>query len=183
MGPELFGVGAAEAVLVFVIALVLVGPQRFPDLAKQGGRWYRIARRYTAEVTKDVRAAINEIEDEVKAETGDLTVVREIGEEMQTQLKETSADIDTIGKEMESDLKATGSELDAIDAESEQASANIPSAPATPPTTEAASTVLRTPSPPTTASPRTALSYDAAAAGEPETVEEEAPTSSGATES
>ncbi|HJM75533.1 MAG TPA: twin-arginine translocase TatA/TatE family subunit [Dehalococcoidia bacterium] len=99
MGPELFGVGAAEAALVFVIALVLVGPQRFPDLARQSGRWYRIARRYTADITKDVRSAIDEIEEEVRAETEDLKVVRELGEDMETQLKETSADLDAIGDE------------------------------------------------------------------------------------
>ncbi len=115
MGPELFGVGAAEAVLVFVIALVLVGPQRFPDLARQSGRWYRIARRYTAEITKDVRAAVNEIEDEVKAGAEDLKEVREIGEQMESGLKETASDLDAIG------------------AEAEQAAADTPSTPATVP--------------------------------------------------
>ncbi len=170
MGPELFGVGAAEAVLVFVIALVLVGPQRFPDLARQGGRWYRIARRYTAEVTKDVRAAIDEIEEEVKAETGDLKVVREIGEEMQTQLKETGTDLDTIGKEMESDLKATGSELDAIDAETEQAADVTPSTPPSPYVHSASPTVSQTASPPTT------TGNDSAAASRPEAGADEART-------
>lgn len=104
MGPELFGVGAAEAVLVFVIALILVGPQRFPDIARQGGRWYRIARGYTAEITKDVRAAIDELEEEVKAGAEDLNEVRELGQEMESDLQQAGADLDQIGADTERDL-------------------------------------------------------------------------------
>ncbi|MDP6606630.1 MAG: twin-arginine translocase TatA/TatE family subunit [Dehalococcoidia bacterium] len=104
MGPELFGVGAAEAVLVFVIALILVGPQRFPDIARQGGRWYRVARGYTAEITKDVRAAIDELEEEVKASADDLNEVRELGEEMGADLQQAGTDLDKIGAETERDM-------------------------------------------------------------------------------
>ncbi len=82
MGPELFGVGVAEALLVLVIALILMGPQRLPEIARQAGRWYRIARRYTAEITTDLRGALSELEDEVKADTEDLRSVREIGEDL-----------------------------------------------------------------------------------------------------
>ncbi len=104
MGPELFGVGFAEAVLVFVIALIVVGPQRFPALARQSGRWYRVARRYTAEITADLRGALSELEDEVKAEGDDLRSIRELG------------------KEVEGDLRATERELDASDADAAQSS-------------------------------------------------------------
>ncbi len=72
---NLFGVGAAEAGLVFVIALIVVGPQRFPEIMRQAGRWYRVARAYSNEVMKDVRAAVDEIEQEVKAETDDIRSV------------------------------------------------------------------------------------------------------------
>ena len=99
MGPELFGVGALEALLVMVIALIVVGPQRLPEIARQSGRWYRVARRYTAEITADVRGALSEIEDEVKAETEDLRSVREIGGDLESGLKETESDLDRIGRE------------------------------------------------------------------------------------
>ena len=104
MGPELFGVGFAEAVLVFVIALIVVGPQRFPAFARQSGRWYRVARRYTAEITADLRGALADLEDEVKAEGDDLRSIRDLGEEI------------------EGDLRATERELDAADADAAQSS-------------------------------------------------------------
>jgi Sec-independent protein translocase protein TatA len=118
---SLFGVGAMEAGLVLVIALVLVGPQRFPEIARQGGKWYRIARRFTAEVTKDLRVAVDEIESEIKAEVDDLQSVRELGD-------------------LDADLKAAGKDLQAA-TESVAEAAEEPSTAATTttvPTPEAA---------------------------------------------
>jgi sec-independent protein translocase protein TatB len=89
---SLFGVGAMEAGLVLVIALVLVGPQRFPEIAREGGKWYRIARRFTAEVTKDLRVAVDEIESEIKAETEELQTVRELGN-LDEDLKAAGSDV------------------------------------------------------------------------------------------
>ncbi len=89
---SLLGVGAMEAGLVLVITLVLVGPQRFPEIARQGGKWYRIARRFTAEVTKDLRLAVDEIEQEIKTETADLQSVRELGN-LDAELKSAGDDV------------------------------------------------------------------------------------------
>ena len=171
MGPELFGVGAAEAVLVFVIALVLVGPQRFPDLARQAGRWYRVGRRYTSEITKDVRSAMEEIEHEVKAETGDLTVVREIGEELETQFKETSSELDAIGVE-------TQQVVEGASAAAESAGTPATGSTSSTPPAAASSTAPQTASPPAATGPLRTKS------GEPETAAEETtPSRPGTTES
>ncbi len=96
---NLFGVGASEALLVLVLALIVVGPQRFPEIARQGGRWFRLARGYTDEVMKDVRSAVDEIEQEINDETsdfasfGDLTKdLRSIREDVETVTKETTTD-------------------------------------------------------------------------------------------
>ena len=98
---SLFGVGAMEAGLVLVIALVLVGPQRFPEIARQGGKWYRVARRFTAEVTKDLRLAVDEIEQEIKTETEDLQSIRELGnldEELKTAGDDVQAATESIAE-------------------------------------------------------------------------------------
>ncbi len=86
-----FGVGAAEAGLVLLIALILIGPQNFPSVMRQAGHWYRIARRYSTEVMKDVRSAVDEIESEVKRETGDLVSPRELSE-MQSDLRQVKSE-------------------------------------------------------------------------------------------
>jgi sec-independent protein translocase protein TatB len=98
---SLFGVGAGEALLVLVLALIVVGPQRFPEIARQGGRWYRIARQYTDEVMKDVRAAVDEIETEIQMETEDIKSLSSVGEDLQA-IRE---DVDQVTKESASDAQ------------------------------------------------------------------------------
>ncbi len=85
------GVGAGEAFLVFVIALIVIGPNRFPEAMRSAGRWYRIARTYSSEVMKDVRAAVDDIEREVNAEAEDLKSVRDLTDlsDVAEELKDT----------------------------------------------------------------------------------------------
>ena len=47
---NLFGVGVFEALLVAIIGLIIVGPNKFPEMMKQAGRWFRIARAFSSEV-------------------------------------------------------------------------------------------------------------------------------------
>lgn len=100
-----FGVGAAEAGVIFVIALIVIGPQRFPEIMRQAGRWYRIARAYSNEVMKDVRAAVDEIEQEVKAETDDLRSVRELTD-LKGDLVEARESMEEIRKDTRSAAQA-----------------------------------------------------------------------------
>ena len=80
----LFGVGAGEAILVLVLTLIVVGPQRFPEVARQGGRWFRIARKYTTEVMQDVKAVVSEIEQEIEDETKELGEVGDLSKELKS---------------------------------------------------------------------------------------------------
>ena len=99
---NLFGVRASEALLVLVLALVVVGPQRFPEVARQAGRWFKLARRYTDEVMKDVRAAVSEIEQEVNDETSDLRSIGDLGGDLQA-IRE---DVDAVRTDAATDAKA-----------------------------------------------------------------------------
>ena len=97
---ELLGVGAAEAFVVLVIALIVVGPQRFPEIARQGGRYFRMARRYAAEVTSDVRGAMAELEAEVEQQKEELQAAHEeIATGLSTSIAETRSEIENIGRE------------------------------------------------------------------------------------
>ncbi len=100
-----FGVGPAEAGVIFVIALIVIGPQRFPEIMRQAGRWYRVARAYSNEVMKDVRAAVDEIEQEVRADTEDLRSVRELTD-IKADLKEARESAEDIRR----DTQAAASE-------------------------------------------------------------------------
>ena len=81
---ELFGVGIPEAGLILVIMLLVVGPNRFPQVAREAGKWYRIARAYADEVMTDVRGAMDELEKEVGQPTEELKSIREIGSDLRS---------------------------------------------------------------------------------------------------
>ena len=93
---ELLGVGAMEALLVLVVALIVVGPHRFPEIARQGGQWYRVARRYATEVSKDVRGAMEELQTEIEEEGEDLRAIRDLGEEMDADLRTSKLAIEEV---------------------------------------------------------------------------------------
>ena len=103
---ELLGVGVAEAFVVLVISLIVVGPQRFPEIARQGGRYFRMARRYAAEVTADVRGAMQELEAEVQEQRDELLAAQEdISSGISTSIEETRSDIRDIGRETQEALR------------------------------------------------------------------------------
>jgi sec-independent protein translocase protein TatB len=89
---ELFGVGAGEALLVLVVTLLVVGPQRFPEIAREGGKYFRMARRFTAEVMDEVKGAINELEQEVNAD--ELKAVRELGAGLDADMRRIGSETD-----------------------------------------------------------------------------------------
>ena len=88
---ELFGVGIPELGLVLLIALVIVGPQRFPEIARQIAHWVRTAREFTDAVMQDVRAAVDEIEQEVTAANDGVNPIREL-QELRNELSTAAQD-------------------------------------------------------------------------------------------
>lgn len=91
----MFDVGFLEISVVFVVALIVVGPEKLPGLARTVGQYVGKARRYADFVRR-------EIESEVRnAELKELAEKPAILEEVKDALTETS---DTL-KETEQELK------------------------------------------------------------------------------
>lgn len=75
---ELFGVGLPEIGVVLLIALVIVGPNRFPEVARQVARWINTARSFSDSVMTDLKAAVDELEHEVTAQNDGVNPIREL---------------------------------------------------------------------------------------------------------
>jgi len=84
----MFEIGFSELVLLFVVALIVVGPERLPGLARTLGRWVARARRMVAEVK-------GEIEREVQVEDLKQTMRQQEGIAEIKQLAERVKSINT----------------------------------------------------------------------------------------
>jgi sec-independent protein translocase protein TatB len=72
---DLFGVGLPELLLILVIAMLVVGPKRLPEMAAQLARFIRAFRAYTSSISRDFNEALEGLEkeyDEMKGEWKDV---------------------------------------------------------------------------------------------------------------
>jgi Tat protein translocase TatB subunit len=72
---EFFGIGLPELVVILVLTLIVVGPQRLPEVAAQIGRTIREFRRYSSGITKELLDAVQDLEREYQDLRGELRAV------------------------------------------------------------------------------------------------------------
>lgn len=63
----MFGIGMPELVMIFVVALIVLGPKRLPDVAKGFARAMAEFRRATSGIGDELESARRMLEDEVRA--------------------------------------------------------------------------------------------------------------------
>jgi len=64
----MFGIGSGELLVILVLALVLVGPQKLPDLLRAFGKGYAEFRRMTSDVRTTLEREIEKIDDAKRIE-------------------------------------------------------------------------------------------------------------------
>jgi Tat protein translocase TatB subunit len=87
----MFGIGYQEMFIVLVVALVIFGPSRLPELAGQVGRWVRDFRRMSADLTGEFEKTFAEV-DEVK-------------KSFKREMQSIQDEVEGIGKSARGDLK------------------------------------------------------------------------------
>ena len=86
----MFDIGFWELFVVLIIALLVIGPERLPALARKTGLWVRKIRGFVSSVKEDIdrEFATEELKRIVK-EQAESSGIHEIIEETRTTLKET----------------------------------------------------------------------------------------------
>lgn len=69
----MFDIGFSELVAIGLIALIVLGPKRLPEVARTAGRWMGQLRRFIADVKQDIDREIH---------TEDLSELRKLREEL-----------------------------------------------------------------------------------------------------
>ena len=94
---EFLGIGPAELLVVLVLALLVVGPKRLPEMAAQLARFMRAFRRYSANVTREFNETVRELEheyDDMRGEWKDVgqgldETARSVNQELEAASRET----------------------------------------------------------------------------------------------
>jgi Tat protein translocase TatB subunit len=63
-----FGIGFFEIIVIAVVALLLFGPQKLPEMAKQAGRLFAQLRQVTGDVRSTWDGVVREAEEDLRAE-------------------------------------------------------------------------------------------------------------------
>ena len=103
----MFDIGFWEMAFIGVIALVVIGPERLPGVARTAGLWVGKARRMVADIKADVKKEMNEY---------DLQQVKDLKQEITSASQEfkdiSDSDSDPLGlKEVGEQIKGTTKEI------------------------------------------------------------------------
>lgn len=93
-------IGITELIVVFVIALFVIGPDKLPAYARKLGEALAQFRKYSEEATKDIKESIVEpLEEAQKPLKEAVEPLRELDKEVRDNVKDVQASFAGIGKE------------------------------------------------------------------------------------
>ena len=94
----MFDVGFQELALISVIALIVVGPERLPKMARTVGLWTGKIRYYVGQVKKDIEREVRaqELKEMLDKPAGGLEDLYKVAEETKGTLDEAKAAIESV---------------------------------------------------------------------------------------
>jgi Tat protein translocase TatB subunit len=113
----MFDISGPEFLTIVIIALVVFGPRRLPDLARLVGRWTAEVRRAARELRQGLERDVQSLEEPLReAKAAIEGPLREAKEDLEAPLREAKEDLEAplreAKEELEGELRATKDELD-----------------------------------------------------------------------
>lgn len=110
----MFDIGFWELIIIMIVALLVIGPERLPGIARKAGMWVGKGRRFVSSIKQDIdRELAAEDLRRVLREQQESSGVHEIIEETRETIDETKSALNqTRGKlgELEKDLEESESD-------------------------------------------------------------------------
>ncbi len=97
----MFDIGFSEIVVIAVVALIVIGPERLPKTARTLGHLFGRLQRYVADVKSDINREM-QLED-----------LRKLQQQVQTAATEFETSMSTAARDLEGGVRSVESELNA----------------------------------------------------------------------
>lgn len=106
---DILNIGGPELIVILLLALIILGPERIVPLARNAGRFVHEARAYVERFSKELNTELEANQD--------LKELKEVGKQMQKDL--SVPELKDLGKEVDKtlggdELRQTASELNKV---------------------------------------------------------------------
>ena len=100
-------IGAMELIVIFIVALLVIGPDKLPQVAKRFGSALREFKKASADVTQEIREDIVEPLEDIQQPFRDaLEPVEELDRTIRGDIKAVEKDLNSIGKKKKTESDA-----------------------------------------------------------------------------
>lgn len=131
-------IGAMELVVIFIVALLVIGPDKLPQYARKFGAALQEFRKASSGVTKEIReSVIDPLEEAQKPLREAMEPLEDISKGLKGELNAVEKDLKNIGKSKPQEKKPAAAEESAPAEEKQDAPAAEPAVPAEAPAAEA----------------------------------------------
>ena len=142
----MFDVGFSEMLVIAVVALVVIGPEKLPGVAKTVGAWFGRLQRYVNDVKADINREI-ELEELRKFKTQFEEAAQSLDSGFRSEVSQAEASMQSIGQDVSNSVDPLAAALDpatlAADAGLTEAVTESVTEPVTAPGTEPATEIAR----------------------------------------
>lgn len=105
----MFDIGFTEMMLIAVVALVVLGPERLPKVAKQAGEWMGKLRRYVDDVKSDINRQM-ELDELRKIQNQVKDAAQSLKASVESAVSETTAELNSLTSAFEGAASTTTEE-------------------------------------------------------------------------
>ena len=106
-------IGALELVLIFVVILVVIGPDKLPQYARKFGAAMREFRKASADVTQEIRENVIDPLEEAQAPLREaMEPLEDLDRSLKADVKSVENDLNSIGKNKPKTAPAAQAEAD-----------------------------------------------------------------------
>jgi sec-independent protein translocase protein TatB len=104
----MFDIGFWELAIIAVVALLVIGPEKLPGIARTAGMWFGKARRFVASVQEDINREVSKSE-ELQRLLEEQSKIKEMHEIIEHTVDDTRKTVSVNAQSMEHKPKALSS--------------------------------------------------------------------------